>query len=112
MAKTAVKTSKPGAKLKGNSDIPSAKPSTDYDEKYKVEDGLRTLTRAEELRGDKGLMDKIAAHASEQAEIASRAKMLVARGLISDKQSEKLQGKVSPDVNKAPDADKVANAQT
>lgn len=108
MAKAAVKTTKPGAKLKSK---PVEVAQDSYDDKYgkyKIEDGLRTLTRAEELRGDKTMMDKIAAHAAEQSEIASRAKMLVARGLISDKQAEKLAGKMSPDVNKAPaDANEV-----
>lgn len=103
MAKAAAKT-KPGTKLK-------AKPTpegADYDDKYLIESGLRTLTKAEELRGDKTMMDKIAAHAAEQAEVASRAKMMVARGLISDKQQAKLTGKVTPDINKAPaDANEV-----
>ena len=36
--------------------------------KYRAEDAIRTLTRAEEIKGDKGLMRDVKAHASKQAE--------------------------------------------
>jgi hypothetical protein len=87
MAK-AVKSSKPGAKLR-----PKAKPADDYDareDKYKIEEALRTLTKAEELRGDKSMMDKVALHAEDQANIANRAKMLVSRGLVSEGAAAKM----------------------
>lgn len=63
------------------------------EDRYKIEDGLRTLTRAEEVRSDKGLMAKIADHAADQAEMAQRAAGLARRGLISEKQAAKLAAK-------------------
>lgn len=92
MAK-AIKSSatKPGAKLRPKSK--PADPDQDYDarqDKYRIEEALRTLTKAEELRGDKPMMDKVAAHAADQAEVANRAKMLVARGLVSEGAAAKI----------------------
>lgn len=62
-------------------------------DRYKVEDGLRTLTRAEEVRSDKALMAKIADHADSQAELMQRAAGMAKRGMISEKQAEKLSAK-------------------
>lgn len=63
------------------------------DDKYRVEDGLRTLTRAEEVRSDKALMAKIADHADSQAELMQRAAGMAKRGMISEKQAAKLSEK-------------------
>jgi hypothetical protein len=63
------------------------------DDKYRIEDGLRTLTRAEEVRSDKALMAKIADHADSQAELMQRAAGMAKRGMISEKQAAKLSEK-------------------
>lgn len=60
--------------------------------RYEIEDGLRTLSRAEEIKGDKGLMKEIAEHAADQADMARRTAGMVKAGLISDKQAAKLPG--------------------
>lgn len=67
--------------------------SAERERKYQVEDGLRTLSRAEEVRADPKLMRDISAHAKEQAEIASRTATMIKGGLISDKQAARMQGK-------------------
>lgn len=59
-------------------------------DRYTIEDGLRTLTRAEEVRGDKKLMSKIQEHADSQAELMQRAAGMAKRGMISERQAEKL----------------------
>lgn len=65
--------------------------------RWEVEDALRTLTRAEEIKADKKLMGEVETHALEKAEeleeVAAKAKDFAKRGLISDKQAEKLKGR-------------------
>lgn len=67
--------------------------SAERERKYQVEDGLRTLTRAEEIKGDPDLMRDVAAHAKEQAEVAARSARMVKGGLISDKQKARMDAK-------------------
>lgn len=88
---------KPKAKAKKKADpapatapYPSTPEDKERERKYRAEDGLRTLQRAEEVRGDPDLMRDVANHASEQAEVAARAHHMVKSGLISDKQAAKL----------------------
>lgn len=55
---------------------PKAKADTDdmpvpmIDKRYRAEDALRTLTRAEEIRKDKGLMREVGKIAEEAVRIA------------------------------------------
>lgn len=96
-AKQNTKRSKGPAKGKKKpAPAPTAYPSTPEDKererKYRAEDGLRTLQRAEEVKGDPDLMRDVANHANEQAEVAARAAHMVKGGLISDKQAAKLKG--------------------
>lgn len=88
MAKAA--KSKASSKPKGGDEPMQSAESAARDRKYEVEDGLRTLTRAEEVKGNKGLMKDIAAHAAEQADLAKRTAGMIKSGLISDKQAAKL----------------------
>jgi len=67
--------------------------SAERERKYQVEDGLRTLTRAEDIKGDSDLMRDIAGHAKEQAEVAARSARMVKSGLISDKQKARMDEK-------------------
>lgn len=67
------------------------KGSDDPERRYKAEDGLRTLQRAEEVRGDKGLMRDIGKHAKAQHEVAKRARALVKSGAVSERQASRLE---------------------
>lgn len=55
---------------------PAQPPSED--ERYKVEDAMRTLTRAEQIKADTKLMGKVRVAATEIKRVAGRAP--VARG--------------------------------
>lgn len=69
-------------------------PSAAERRKLDVEDALRTLTRAEEIKTDKSLMREVAKLAKEKAsEMNTVADNLSKRGLISDKQRAKMKGK-------------------
>jgi len=69
-------------------------PSSADSRKYEIEDALRTLTRAEEVKADKTLMAGVEKLAKEKArEMNTIAGSLAKKGLISDKQEAKLKGK-------------------
>jgi hypothetical protein len=55
------------------------------DRRWRAEDAIRTLTRAEEIRGDKGLMRDVARHAQQQAAALKK----VAGGASSSKPAGK-----------------------
>jgi hypothetical protein len=69
-------TMKPVAKAAGPAKATASKAATksspnlyaDEDKKYKVEDAMRTLMRAEELKKDKALMNDVGKLAKEQAQ--------------------------------------------
>lgn len=86
---------KPKAKAKNKQASPAVEESDDA-RRYKVEDGLRTLNRAEEIKGDPQLMRDISKHADDQAEVASRAAGMVKSGLISPKQQARMDAKAGP----------------
>lgn len=68
-----------------------AAPSPMPDKDYEAEDALRTMQRAEEHQGDKPLMKRVGAHVQKQsASLAKVQAKLQSRGLISDKQAEKM----------------------
>ena len=66
-------------------------------EDWEAEDAMRTLMRADEIKGDAGLMKRVqkkaAVHAKKSADIAARASNLAKRGLISDSQMSKMSEK-------------------
>jgi predicted small metal-binding protein len=65
----------------------------DADERrYKAQDGLRTLQRAEEVHGDAGLMKDIVSHAKDQHGVAKRAAAMVKSAAISERQAERMKG--------------------
>lgn len=69
------------------------------EEDYRVEDALRTLSAAEEIKDDAALMKKVRALAADKAEDFSHiaAGSLAKRGLISDKQAERLKRSAAKD---------------
>jgi hypothetical protein len=65
----------------------------DADERrYRAQDGLRTLQRAEEVHGDKDLMRDIGKHAKDQHEVAKRAHAMVKSAAISQRQADRMKG--------------------
>jgi hypothetical protein len=65
----------------------------DADERrYRAQDGLRTLQRAEEVHGDKDLMRDIGKHAKDQHEVAKRAAHMVKSAAISQRQADRMKG--------------------
>jgi ribosomal protein S20 len=81
---------------KSKSSAASAPEDDPYSE-WKVDDAVRTLTRAHEIEGDPKMMAKVKKRAAEQAaeltEVAgSKVAAMVKRGLISEKQAAKLKG--------------------
>jgi len=80
------------AKAKSNGDYPAV--SAVEDERYRVEDALRTLQRAGEIVHDAKLMAKVKECAAEKADemkvIAKSADALAKAGRISPKQMAKL----------------------
>lgn len=66
--------------------------------RWELEDALRVLTRAEELRSDPKLMRDVAKFAKDKAEEAEEvAESLSKRGLISDKEAERLRRSAAKD---------------
>lgn len=49
-----------------------SKDSDARERKYRAEDALRTLSRADEIRSDKGLMRDVKSHAKQQIKVASK----------------------------------------
>lgn len=67
--------------------------ASDPDEaRYRAQDGLRTLQRAEEVHGDKELMGNIVKHAKDQHEVAKRASTMVKSAAISQRQADRMKG--------------------
>lgn len=60
------------------------------DDQWKVEDALRTLSRAEEIKSDPELMKKVRGLAEDKVEDFAKIAGLAKRGLISDKQAERM----------------------
>jgi hypothetical protein len=59
----------------GNSAPSAYKPSAaekKMQQRYQAEDAIRTLTRAEEIKKDAGLMKQVKAHAAEQTKIMQK----------------------------------------
>lgn len=78
------------------SEVAPASPSKGERHSWEVDDALRTLTRAEEVKDDKGLMRDVAKKAREQAaDMTKIADRLAGKGLISDKQREKMAAKAA-----------------
>jgi hypothetical protein len=66
----------------------------DADERrYRAQDGLRTLQRAEEVHGDKDLMRDIGKHARDQHQVAKRAAHMVKSAAISQRQADRMKTK-------------------
>ena len=63
------------------------------DKDYQAEDDMRTLTRAEEIKGDAARMKAAAGKAKEQAANAKKVMQLHKAGKISDKAAAKLGAK-------------------
>lgn len=64
-------------------------------EDWEIDDAVRTLTRAQEIENDPKLMAKVKKRAAEKAkeltEVANgQVASMVKRGMISDKQADKL----------------------
>jgi hypothetical protein len=69
-------------------------PGPDADERrYRAQDGLRTLQRAEEVHGDKDLMRDIGKHARDQHQVAKRAAHMVKSAAISQRQADRMKTK-------------------
>jgi hypothetical protein len=52
---------------------PANRPAPSAEERrYRAEDAMRTLQRAEEIKGDKGLMADVKAHAQKQVAVISK----------------------------------------
>lgn len=66
--------------------------SNDEERRYRAQDGLRTLQRAEEVHGDKDLMKDISKHARDQHEVAKRASAMVKSAAISERQADRMRG--------------------
>lgn len=66
---------------------------------WEAEDAMRTLMRADEIKGNEALMKRVqkkaADHAKKSADIAQRAASLARRGLISDSQMSKMSDKAA-----------------
>jgi hypothetical protein len=72
----------------------SSNPGPDADERrYRAQDGLRTLQRAEEVHGDKDLMRDIGKHARDQHQVAKRAAHMVKSAAISQRQADRMKTK-------------------
>lgn len=67
------------------------------DRDWEVEDALRTLTKAYDIVKDEKMMAKVkklaGTKAKEMSDIAGNMSVLAKRGLISDKQAEKVKAK-------------------
>jgi hypothetical protein len=81
------------AKAKARTDVPSPA-SAASDDRWRVEDALRTLQRAGEIVHDKKLMASVKKMAAEKADemqtVAKQADALAKMGRISPKQMAKL----------------------
>ena len=51
---------------------PSASPVSKEERRYQVEDAMRTLTRAEQIRKDAKLMADVRVHAKDLAKVVAR----------------------------------------
>ena len=76
------------AKKKSKTGTVAGAPMMDKD--YQAEDDMRTLTRAEEIKGDGDRMKAAAGKAKEQAHHAKKVIALHKAGKISDKAKAKL----------------------
>lgn len=63
------------------------------DRKWEVEDAVRTLTRAEEIKADPKMMEAVATMAKEKVDDMKAVERLAKRGLVSDKQMAKAKAK-------------------
>lgn len=79
------------AKTKKKTEAVAAAPMQDRD--YQAEDDMRTLTRAEEIKGDGARMKAAAVKAKEQAANAKKVMALHKAGKISDKAAAKLKAR-------------------
>lgn len=74
--------------------ISMAVPSKNSQEKWEVEDALRTLTRSQEIEKDASMMKRVRKMAEQKsAEMEKVADGLNKRALISDRQREKIKNK-------------------
>jgi hypothetical protein len=63
--------------------------------RYRAQDGLRTLQRAEDVHGDPALMKDMLKHAKDQHDVAKRANAMVKSAAISERQADRMKGKAS-----------------
>lgn len=85
------------AKAKSSTAVPCGMSAADS-RRYEVDDALRTLTRAEEIKADKSLIADVqkaaAARATDMQKIAGgKTGALMKRGLISDKAAARMKAR-------------------
>ncbi len=72
MARKKITSSSPSPYPTVGSGMRMTKEQEAREKQYRAEDALRTLTRAEEIRRDSGLMRDVKAHAREQVKTTQR----------------------------------------